>query len=98
MDSIPLISWFAQHKDPNKLFSGTTWKYIGEDRTVRLAKADASGAGAHLHTVSIGGHRHSVGIGAHSHSVSGVTENTGLGVELTVKNSYIKLMGWYRIS
>lgn len=39
---VGIVVWFAQNKDPNKLFPGTTWKYIGEDRTVRLAKANGS--------------------------------------------------------
>lgn len=39
---VGIVVWFAQNKDPNKLFAGTTWKYIGEDRTVRLASANGS--------------------------------------------------------
>lgn len=39
---VGIVVWFAQYKDPNKLFSGTTWKYIGEDRTIRLASANGS--------------------------------------------------------
>lgn len=39
---IGIVTWFAQNKDPNTLFPGTTWKYIGENRTVRLASADGS--------------------------------------------------------
>ncbi|MDK7596305.1 phage tail protein, partial [Serratia ureilytica] len=31
-----------QNKNPNTLFPGTTWKYIGENRTIRLGKQDGS--------------------------------------------------------
>ncbi|MGE9502876.1 phage baseplate protein [Erwinia amylovora] len=37
-----MVTWFAQNKDPNKLFPGTTWKNIGENRTIRLASANGS--------------------------------------------------------
>lgn len=36
---VGIVTWFAQNRDPNSLFPGTTWKYIGENRTVRLARA-----------------------------------------------------------
>ncbi|MFT8210851.1 MAG: phage baseplate protein [Symbiopectobacterium sp.] len=36
------MTWFAQHKNPNTLFKGTTWKYIGENKTIRLGKQDGS--------------------------------------------------------
>lgn len=39
---VGIVTWFAQNKDPNTLFPGTTWKYIGENRTVRLAGANGS--------------------------------------------------------
>lgn len=39
---VGIVTWFAQNKDPNTLFPGTTWKYIGENRTVRLASANGS--------------------------------------------------------
>jgi hypothetical protein len=42
MYPVGIVTWFAQHKDPNTLFSGTTWTYIGEDKTIRLGKADGS--------------------------------------------------------
>ncbi|OON36524.1 hypothetical protein BTJ39_21380 [Izhakiella australiensis] len=179
---VGIVTWFAQNKDPNTLFPGTTWKYIGENRTVRLASANgsdvmttggsdsvtlavgnlpahghtfsantstfdygtkttstfdygtkqtdvqgnhahtyneviprgASGmdiggnwettirgsatstSGAHAHNVGIGAHNHTVWIGAHTHSVSGTTANVGSGSAISVTNSFIKLMGWYR--
>lgn len=39
---VGIVTWFAQNKDPNALFPGTTWKYIGENRTLRLASANGS--------------------------------------------------------
>ncbi len=179
---VGIVVWFAQNKDPNKLFPGTVWKYIGENKTIRLAAAtgadvmtvggadsvtlaagnlpahshafsattssfdygtkttsgfdygtkstnntgahthdvgadmksfygDAShtslqpgtgrksgSAGAHAHTVAIGAHSHTVGMGAHTHTLSGTTANTGSGSAISVINTFIKLMGWYRIS
>jgi len=34
---VGIVAWFAQNKNPNVLFPGTTWKYIGENKTIRLA-------------------------------------------------------------
>ncbi|WGL99952.1 phage tail protein (plasmid) [Arsenophonus sp. aPb] len=39
---IGMAIFFAQNKDPNKLFPGTKWQYTGENKTIRLAKADGS--------------------------------------------------------
>lgn len=36
---VGIVTWFAQNKNPNTLFPGTTWKYIGENRTIRLASS-----------------------------------------------------------
>ncbi|UIA94531.1 phage tail protein (plasmid) [Erwinia tracheiphila] len=199
---VGIVVWFAQNKNPNTLFPGTTWTYIGENKTIRLGKADGtdimttggadsvtlavgnlpahghtfsvttgsfdhgtktssatdlgtktsssfdygtkttnttgahthtidgrnaegrdtqlsfmstlnaanpskatSSAGDHAHTVAIGAHTHTivmgththtVGIGAHTHSVSGTTANIGSGTAISVANSFVKLMGWYR--
>ncbi|MDN8543367.1 hypothetical protein QZH36_18345 [Erwinia sp. BC051422] len=197
---IGIVVWFAQNKNPNVIFPGTTWKYIGENKTIRLGSASGgdvmttggadqislaignlpahnhtysaststfdygtvgtsgvgdhghsawtdaqgnhqhgsgmrlpsnqdglafygtweapggsaavsrggSGAaiqaptsanGQHSHNVGIGGsgaHSHSVGIGAHSHTLSGTTSNTGSGAAISIVNTFIKLMGWYR--
>lgn len=37
---VGIIMWFAQNKDPNTLLPGTTWKYIEENKTIRLASED----------------------------------------------------------
>lgn len=162
---VGIVTWFAQNKDPNKLFYGTTWKYVGENKTIRLAGMDGKDVmttggsdsvklsidnlpvhghsfvgktsqfdygtkttdrqGTHDHkggmgapgakwgdyisgsdhdsnygsnkTDSNGEHSHDTYIGPHGHEFSGETDNTGKGSELSIVNSYIKLMGWYRI-
>lgn len=35
---VGIVVWFAQNKNPNTLFPGTQWQYIGENKTVRLAR------------------------------------------------------------
>ncbi|MGV3345132.1 hypothetical protein ACGVWS_05055 [Enterobacteriaceae bacterium LUAb1] len=47
-------------------------------------------------SVESGALSHTFEIGTHTHSVSGTTANTGSGSAVSVKNAYIKLMGWYR--
>lgn len=39
---VGVVIWFAQNKNPNTLIPGTTWQYIGENKTVRLANANGS--------------------------------------------------------
>ncbi|UBX30088.1 MULTISPECIES: phage tail-collar fiber domain-containing protein [Arsenophonus] len=39
---VGVVIWFAQNKNPNTLFPNTKWQYIGENKTIRLAKADGS--------------------------------------------------------
>ncbi|WGL97192.1 phage tail protein [Arsenophonus sp. aPb] len=39
---IGIAIFFAQNKNPNQLFPGTKWQYTGENKTIRLAKADGS--------------------------------------------------------
>ncbi|MGJ0624420.1 phage tail-collar fiber domain-containing protein [Xenorhabdus bovienii] len=173
---VGIVLWFAQNKNPNNLFPGTSWKYIGENRTVRLAAANGSNVLStggndtkwlsvnqipkHSHSFSAntsnaGGHNHSRGDmnitgylpsviqhgddvfggafarngqnkpavdytdhwkelttfdasrtwtghtswgGEHIHNVSGTTSEIGKGEGFDVTNSYVMLMGWYRIS
>ncbi|QXF33611.1 hypothetical protein CE143_10915 [Photorhabdus luminescens] len=168
---VGIVVWFAQNKNPNVLFPGTTWEYIGENKTVRLASANGSDilstggndlisltaaqmpahnhtffgttstfdygtkttniAGEHYHdsgwgettggryghfdgsknnqgskstdwnnakfnTSTNGAHSHTVPIGSHDHTVSGNTGNSGANAAISITNSYVKLMGWYR--
>uniref|UniRef100_UPI0036D87D9B tail fiber protein n=1 Tax=Photorhabdus sp. RM322S TaxID=3342825 RepID=UPI0036D87D9B len=168
---VGIVVWFAQNKNPNELFPGTKWEYIGENKTVRLAKADGADilstggndsvnlttaqipahnhtffgttstfdygtkttsiAGDHYHdsgwgeafggrygyydntrnntgsssidsdnykfnTSTNGAHSHIVSIGSHNHTISGNTGDTGANAAISITNSYVKLMGWYR--
>ncbi|WP_426576635.1 phage baseplate protein [Xenorhabdus stockiae] len=172
---VGIVLWFAQNKNPNTLFPKTQWKYIGENKTIRLANQNGSNVlsaggsdsitltgtqipphnhsfsattsnfdygtkttnsnGNHFHdsgwgeaytedarygiydnsrgnagsaktdndnykykTSTEGAHIHTVHIGAHTHTVSGTTGNTGSSSAVNITNSYIMLMGWYRIS
>nr|WP_246432535.1 phage tail protein [Xenorhabdus indica] len=170
---VGIVLWFAQNKNPNNLFPKTQWKYIGENKTIRLANQNGSNVfsvggndsitltgaqipshnhsinattsnfdygtkttnsnGNHFHdsgwgeasgarygnydntennvgsrstdwdnykhkTSTEGAHTHTVHIGAHTHSISGTTGNTGSSSAINITNSYIMLMGWYRIS
>ncbi|OCA52813.1 tail fiber protein [Photorhabdus namnaonensis] len=169
---VGIVIWFAQNKNPNVLFPGTAWEYIGENKTVRLASTDGSDllstggsdsislttaqmpahnhafsgttstfdygtkttntTGAHHHdsgwgeawggrygyyddsrnnigsstvpdndnykynTSTDGAHSHTVSIGSHNHTISGNTGDSGSNAAISITNSYIKLMGWYR--
>ncbi|WP_334473500.1 tail fiber protein [Arsenophonus sp. PmNCSU2021_1] len=42
MYPVGIVVWFAQNKNPNTLFPNTKWQYIGENKTIRLAKVDGS--------------------------------------------------------
>ncbi|HHR5847894.1 TPA: phage baseplate protein [Providencia alcalifaciens] len=72
---IGVVVWFAQNKNPNTLFPGTKWQYIGENRTIRLAAA--SGA----NVLSTGGSDSvtltEAQMPAHNHSFSATTNSTG---------------------
>lgn len=39
---IGIVAWFAQNRNPNTIFHGQTWSYIGENKTIRLGKQDGS--------------------------------------------------------
>ncbi|WGO83128.1 phage tail protein [Arsenophonus apicola] len=172
---VGIVIWFAQNKNPNTLFPNTKWQYIGENKTIRLAKADGSnvlttgGADsiklteaqlpAHGHTFSgttskNGSHSHKRGSmnitgiaphtpswgagiaegafyadgsynapgesarngvllhfdasrswtgktsleGEHIHNVNGATSKTGNNSEVDIKNAFVTLMSWHRIS
>ncbi|PHM47178.1 phage baseplate protein [Xenorhabdus miraniensis] len=78
---IGIILWFAQNKNPNHLFPGTTWKYIGENRTIRLAAINGSDV------LSTGG-RDSLSLTesqlpAHEHSFSATTSSFDYGTKST---------------
>ncbi|BBV09034.1 TPA: hypothetical protein ACHWKL_004470 [Providencia stuartii] len=39
---VGIVTWFAQNKNPNTLFPGTKWQYIGENKTIRLANSSGN--------------------------------------------------------
>lgn len=85
---VGIVTWFAQNKDPNTLFPGTTWKYIGENRMVRLASANGS-------DVMTTGGSDSVtlvteNLPAHSHTFSANTSSFDYGSKQTTGFDY----GW----
>ncbi|HHR6573424.1 TPA: phage baseplate protein [Providencia alcalifaciens] len=78
---IGIVVWFAQNKNPNTLFPGTKWQYIGENRTIRLAAASGN------NVLSTGG-SDSVTltesqIPAHNHSFSATTSSFDYGTKST---------------
>lgn len=78
---IGIVTWFAQNKDPNTLFPGTTWKYIGENRTIRLAAANGSDVmstgGSDSVTLTVGN------LPAHDHTFSANTSSFDYGTKTT---------------
>lgn len=40
------VRFYSQHVDPNERYPWSTWTYTGENRTLRVAKADGSNVGA----------------------------------------------------
>lgn len=72
---VGIVTWFAQNKNPNTLFPNTTWNYIGENKTIRLAKADGSdiftSGGADAVSLSV------ANLPAHGHTFSATTSSDG---------------------
>ncbi|WP_174888567.1 phage baseplate protein [Candidatus Williamhamiltonella defendens] len=76
-----IVAFFAQNKNPNTLFHGTTWQYIGENKTIRLAKADGS------NVLTMGGSDSikltEAQIPVHAHTFSGKTSSFDYGTKQT---------------
>jgi len=72
---IGIVLWFAQNKNPNTLFPGTKWSYIGENKTIRLGSQNGSdvmtSGGADTITLA------AANIPAHSHTFSATTSSSG---------------------
>ncbi|WP_237386235.1 phage baseplate protein [Xenorhabdus sp. Sc-CR9] len=72
---VGIVLWFAQNKNPNNLFPRTSWKYIGENRTIRLAAANGSNllstGGSDTKWLSVNQ------LPKHGHTFSANTSNTG---------------------
>ncbi|EMU8997152.1 phage tail protein [Providencia rettgeri] len=78
---IGIVVWFAQNKNPNTLFPGTKWQYIGENKTIRLAAA----SGANVLTT---GGSDSITLTeaqmpTHNHSFSATTSSFDYGTKTT---------------
>lgn len=78
---VGVVMFFAQNKDPNDLFPGTTWQHIGEDRVIRLGKQDGSDllltGGSDTVTLT------TENLPAHGHSFSGSTSSFDYGSKTT---------------
>ena len=78
---VGVVIWFAQNKNPNSLFPGTQWSYIGENKTIRLANSSGnnvlSSGGSDSITLT------TAHLPAHSHSFSGDTSSFNHGTKTT---------------
>ncbi|WP_334473518.1 phage tail-collar fiber domain-containing protein [Arsenophonus sp. PmNCSU2021_1] len=78
---VGVVIWFAQNKNPNTLFPNTKWQYIGENKTIRLAKADGS------NVLTTGGSDAikltEAQLPAHGHSFSATTSSYDYGTKNT---------------
>lgn len=76
---VGIVTWFAQNKNPNTLFPNTTWNYIGENKTIRLAKGDGSDVmttgGSDSVTLAV------ANLPAHSHAFSANTSSFDYGTK-----------------
>jgi len=83
---VGIVVWFAQNKNPNTLFPGTTWTYIGENKTIRLGKADGTDimttGGADSVTLAVGN------LPAHSHTFSVNTSSFDYGTKTSSTFDY----------
>lgn len=75
------VLFFAQNKNPNTLFPGTTWGYIGENKTIRLGLQNGTDVlttgGADTVTIAKGN------LPAQTLSVSGTAASVDLGTKTT---------------
>ncbi len=83
---VGVVTWFAQNKNPNTLFPGTKWNYIGENRTIRLASASGSDVMATGGSDSV---KLAVGnLPVHGHTFSANTNSFDYGTKTTSKFDY----------
>ncbi|CDM88966.1 putative tail fiber protein from lambdoid prophage (modular protein) [Xenorhabdus bovienii] len=78
---VGIVVWFAQNKNPNTLFPKTQWKYIGENKTIRLANQNGSDV------LSVGGNDSITLTGAqipsHNHQFNATTSSFDYGAKTT---------------
>lgn len=58
--------------------------------------SEGQSVGAPTNTTNSGFHNHSITIPGHAHYISGTTNSRGSGWGFSIRNKYVKLMGWYR--
>lgn len=69
------VKFYKSNVNPEVLYPGTVWEYLGENISIRTAKTDASNVGALVGTDSV---ILSAGnLPAHAHSIGGNTSATG---------------------
>ncbi|WP_340610759.1 phage baseplate protein [Xenorhabdus bharatensis] len=74
---VGIVMLFAQSKDPNLLFPGTVWKYIGENKTIRLGKNILSTGGKDTIILT------DTQLPPHDHSLSATTDSFDHGTKTT---------------
>ncbi|MEQ4671814.1 phage tail protein [Providencia manganoxydans] len=78
---VGVVMWFAQNKNPNALIPNTEWKYIGENKTVRLANQNGN------NILAVGGadsiKLSEQQIPAHKHSLNATTSSFDYGTKTT---------------
>lgn len=78
------VLFFAQNKNPNTLFPGTTWNYIGENKTIRLGLQNGTDVlttgGADTVTIA------KSNLPAATLSITGTAAATDLGTKSTTTN------------
>ncbi|MGE5989809.1 phage baseplate protein [Klebsiella michiganensis] len=78
------VLFFAQNKNPNTLFPGTTWDYIGENKTIRLGLQNGTDVlttgGADTVTIA------KSNLPAETLSITGTAASTDLGTKSTSTN------------
>ncbi|MEY0287955.1 phage tail protein [Providencia rettgeri] len=78
---IGIVVWFAQNKNPNTLFPGTKWQYIGENKTIRLASSSGNNVlttgGSDSVTLT------EAQLPSHNHSFSATTSSFDYGTKTT---------------
>lgn len=78
---VGVVIWFAQNKNPNSLFPGTTWSYIGENKTIRLASSSGNNvlsSGGSDNVTLTASH-----LPPHRHTFSGTTSSFDYGTKWT---------------
>lgn len=83
---VGVVMWFAQNKNPNELFPGTTWRYLGDNKTVRLANNNGTDilttGGADSVILS------TANLPAHSHSFSATSSTYDYGTKTASSFDY----------